>query len=164
MEESWEKVYDAESAHTKAEIFQQTLVNKVDEIFPEKIRKISSVDAPWMTQKLKKLDRQRKRVNHKQRRSEKWIALDKHFKKQVKDAKETFYKDMVADLKKKNPSQWYSSLKRISGEETKSQKVEIEEIFDKTDQEQDEDIADYFSSIPNEYEPLMDFCAFFHKI
>ena len=156
MEESWEKVYNAESAHTKAEIFQQILVNKVDEMFPEKTRKISSVDAPWMTQKLKKLDRQRKRVYHKQRRSEKWKALDKLFKKKVKDAKETFYKDMVADLKTKNPSQWYSSLKRISGEETKGQKVEIEEIFDKTDQEQAEIIADYFSSIPNEYDPLKD--------
>ena len=40
MEESWDKVYNAESAHTKAEIFQQTLLDKVDEIFPEKLERL----------------------------------------------------------------------------------------------------------------------------
>ena len=71
MDESWKDVYSAESAHQKAEIFQQMLLDKFQAIFPEKTRKISSVFTPWMTQKLKKIDRRRKRVNHKQRRSEK---------------------------------------------------------------------------------------------
>ena len=105
---------------------------------------------------MKKLDRKRKRIYRKQRRSEQWKSLDKHFKSQVKCAKESFYKEMIADLRKKNPSQWYSSLKRISGYDQKSEKVIIAEIFDQTDQEQAEAIADYFSSIPNEYDALQD--------
>ena len=61
---------------------------------------------------------------------------------------------MIADLRKKNPSQWYSSLKRISGYDKKSENILIQEINHLSDQEQAEKIAEYFSSIPNEYEPL----------
>ena len=107
-----------------------------------------------MTQKLKKLDRRRKRVYHKQRRSEKWKLLDRNFKTEVKSAKENFYTNMISDLRTKNPSKWYSSLKRISAYDQRSEKVVIQEINHKDDQQQAEIIADYFSSIPNEYEPL----------
>ena len=46
IDQTWEKVYQAESAHDKAEIFQSMLINILDEIFPEKERKISSDDQP----------------------------------------------------------------------------------------------------------------------
>ena len=154
IDESWADVFKAESAHQKAEIFQKILIQKFEEIFPEKNRKISSVDEPWMTHKLKKLDRKRKRIYHKERRSQKWKTMNTQFKKQVKCAKETFYRNMIADLRQKNPSQWYSSLKRITGNDQKSEKVIISEIFHKSDQEQAEVIADYFSSIPNEYDAI----------
>ena len=61
---------------------------------------------------------------------------------------------MIADLRKKKPSQWYSSLKRISGLDQKSEKVVIEELNHLPDDKQAEVIADYFASIPNEYEAL----------
>ena len=38
---------------------------------------------------------------------------------------------MISDLRKKNPSQWYSSLKRITGYDNKAEKVIIAEIFEK---------------------------------
>ena len=154
MDETWDQVYSSESSHDKASVFQNMLLKKYDMFFPEKNRKINSDDAPWMTQKLKKMDRKRKRIYRKERRSEKWKMLDKNFKKEVKSSKEIFYKNMIADLRRKNPSQWYSSLKRISGFDQKSEKIVISEINHKTDQEQVEVIADFFSSIPNEYEPL----------
>ena len=67
IDQTWEPVYKAESAHEKAQVFQNMLISKLDEIFPEKVRKFSSDDQPWITQKL---DRRRRRVFHKQRRSE----------------------------------------------------------------------------------------------
>ena len=39
IDQSWEALYQAESAHTKAQIFQNMLVSKLDEIFPEKLEK-----------------------------------------------------------------------------------------------------------------------------
>ena len=70
MEETWEEVSEAVSAHDKAAIFQNKLILKFEEIFPEKVRNVSSVDSPWMTQKLKKLDRRRKRIYHKEGQGE----------------------------------------------------------------------------------------------
>ena len=100
------------------------------------------------------LDRKRKRAYQKDRKGEKLKNLDKVFKKAVKTEKEHFYKNMIADLRQKNPSQWYCSLKRISGLDQKSDIVQIEEINYLSDKEQAEKIAEYFSSIPNQYEPL----------
>ena len=61
IDETWEPVFKADSAHKKAEIFQQMLMSKLDEIFPIKTQKIQSDDQPWITQKLKR----RKRIYRK---------------------------------------------------------------------------------------------------
>ena len=92
IDESWGQVFEAESAHDKAKIFQTLLMSKLDEIFPEKVRKIQSDDQPWICHKLKQLDRKRKRLYRKERRSEGWSKLNKLFKKEVKSAKSNFYK------------------------------------------------------------------------
>lgn len=70
IQQTWDNVFQTEDTHNKAQIFQDTLITKYEEIFPEKTRKINSDDTPWMTQKLKSLDRKRKRVYHNQRKSE----------------------------------------------------------------------------------------------
>ena len=36
MEQTWSEIYAAESAHEKAEILQKLLIDKLDEIFPQK--------------------------------------------------------------------------------------------------------------------------------
>ena len=154
IDQTWDDIYKAEDSHIKAEIFQNMLMHKFLVCFPEKTRKINSDDAPWMTHKLKKLDRQRKRIYRKERKSERWKSLDSEFRKAVKSSKASFYQNMIADLKKKNPSQWYSSLKRLSSFDEKSEKIIISEINQKSDQDQAEEIASYFSSIPNEYDAL----------
>ena len=61
--------------------------------------KIQSYDQPWISQKLKKMDRKRKRIYGKERRSENWSKLNKIFKKEIKSAKANFHKSTVADLK-----------------------------------------------------------------
>ena len=134
IDQTWDNIYNIEDSHIKAENFQNMLMSQFLVCFPEKTRKINSDDAPWMTQKLKKLDRHRKRIYRKERKSNKWKSLDKDFKKAVKLSKTTFYQNMIADLKKKNPAQWYSSLKRLSKFDEKSEKVIISEINKKSDQ------------------------------
>ena len=155
IDQTWDEVYTAESSHLKAEVFQKLLVDKLDEIFPEKTRKIQSDDAPWITFKLKQMDRKRKRIFHKQRRSEKWKKLDQIFKKEVKKAKSDFYIKTVSDLKLKKPGQWYSSLKRITSyDQMRNNQPNVEEISHLSDQQQSEMIAEQFAKIQNEYEPL----------
>ena len=80
MDQTWQEVYEVESAHEKAELFQNTLVTR--------------------------MDRKRKRIYRNERRSEKWSKWNKIFKKKETNAKANFYKDTVADLKLKKPGQW----------------------------------------------------------
>ena len=130
-------MYQAQSAHDKAEIFQDLLTKKLDEIFPEKIRKLQSDDQPWISHKLKKMDRHRKRIYRKERGSEKWVKLNKAFKKEVNTAKANFYKNSVEDLKKKKPSQWYSSLKKMSSfDQLKNDEPVVDDISHMSDQDQ----------------------------
>ena len=154
INQSWEQVYQAESAHSKAAIFQELLLQALEDIFPTKTRKISSDDQPWISHKLKILDRKRKRIYHKERRSERWKKLNKIFKQEVKAAKSRFYENTIADLKDKNPGQWYSCLKRITSYDQRDQQVIVDDISHLSDQEQAEIIAEKFAAIPNEYQEL----------
>ena len=127
----------------------------MDEIFPEKVRKVNSDDQPWISFKLKQMDRRRKRIFHKERRSPKWKILNKAFKKEMKSAKANFYKNKVEELKLAKPGQWYQCLKKItSHDQQKNQQVNVDQISHLSDQEQAETIADAFCSIQNEYDPL----------
>ena len=69
IDQTWSQVYEATSAHEKANIFQELLLREVYDIFPKKERKISSDDQPWVSHKLKTMDR--KRIFHQERKSEK---------------------------------------------------------------------------------------------
>ena len=101
IDQTWNEIFLAESAHEKASIFQKMLLSSLEECFPEKVRTFNNDDQAWITHRLKVMDRKRKRIYHRERRSEKWKILDKLFKKEVKKAKANFYKNSVADLKQK---------------------------------------------------------------
>ena len=92
MKEKWGEVFAAETADEKAQIFQKTILDKLDGYLPEKEIKINVVDQPWFTAKLKKLDRKRKRIYKKEKKSFKWKQLDSEFKEEVGKAKSDFYK------------------------------------------------------------------------
>ena len=125
MVEDWKEVTHAKTANKKADNFQKIFRNKFDECFPKKTIKMSNEDQPWMTQKLKKLDRQRKRTYHKYRRSPKWTSLDKQFKIEMKVAKANFYTKMVADAKEKDPSKWYKAVKKLPLLKTKVKNLQL---------------------------------------
>ena len=155
IDQTWDQVYEAESAHEKAENFQKILLEQLEHVFPEKIRKISDDDAPWITFKLKKLDRQRKRIYHKERKSDKWSKLNKLFKHELKQAKAQFYKNSVEELKAKKPGQWYACLKKITSQnQNRDEQPAVEELRHLSDQDQAEQIAAQFAAIQNEYDEL----------
>ena len=61
----------------------------------------------------------------------------------------------IKDLKISNTSQWYSKLKRLcSYDQQKLEPVIVESLKHLSDSEQAEAIADKFSKVSQEYEPL----------
>ena len=97
--QDWKEVFNAQTVDEKAEVFQKMLMQKVDEYLPEKIRKISSDDQPFVTDQIKRLKRKKGREFHKHRKSDKWQALDAQYRDLVKNTKKKYYHKMVQDLK-----------------------------------------------------------------
>ena len=52
---------------------------KCNEFLPEKIRKVSSDDQPFCSEKMKRLKRKKSREYRKHRKSIKWLELNKKF-------------------------------------------------------------------------------------
>ena len=154
-EQNWSELFDAETVDEKSEIFQNILLQKVEEFLPQKIRKISSDDQPFCTEKMKYLKRLKSREYHKNRRSIKWRDLSTKYKKEVAQAKKDYFKNIIKDLKNSKIGQWYSKLKWLcSYDQKKSEPTIVESIKHLSDKEQAEIIADKFSKVSQEYEPL----------
>ena len=153
--ETWNDIYTLTCPNKKAEKFEEKILEKVNQFFPEKRIKVNCNDKPWVDSVLLKLDRLRKREYNKRKKSPKWVKLTEIFNKRAKVLKEKYYENRVQELKSSNVSQWYSKVKRMSSiDQTKDDFVEVEELVDLPDQAQAEVIADSFAKISNLYKPL----------
>ena len=155
QKQDWKEIYNQTDVNMKAEIFEKMIMEKVNLFFPEKTIKLNENDQPWASPELKILDRQRKREYTKNKKSEKWKMLDAKFKSKSSIEKETYYENIVQDLKTSNPGKWYSKVKRMSNlDPTKEDKVLVEQLMGLPSSVQAELIADQFAAISNEYDPL----------
>ena len=154
-EQNWNQLYAETDCHKKAEVFHNLLIEKFHEVFPAKSFKVCSEDKPWITRSLKNLDRKRKREFYKNHKSPKWYYLDSLFEEKCEEEKENYYQNIVHDLKTSNPSQWYSKMKRMSGQEDNQADIDtVEELNGLEEDEQVEVIADHYAAVSNLYEPV----------
>ena len=150
----WVDIYTNCDTHKKAQIFQESLTQAYEKCFPIKSFKISDDDCPWMTKSLKKLDRLRKREFYKNKKSSKWEKLNLAFQAKAETEKEKYYANMVSDLKTSNVSQWFSKVKRMSGQEETRSDFTVDELLGLSDQDQAEKIADHYAGISQLYKPV----------
>ena len=64
--------------------FQETLVDALKNIFPERKLEVNNDNHPWMNHELELLDKKCKRIYRKEGRSERWKYLNKIFKQEEK--------------------------------------------------------------------------------
>ena len=77
------------------------------------------------------------------------------YAKKLLQAKLNFKTKVIDDVLTARSGQWYSKLKRITNfNQQKSDIVQVDEISHLPDQNQAEAIADSFSAISNEYDPV----------
>ena len=153
--QDWAEVLNSNSVDTKAETLHSLVLEKLNEFCPEKTRRIASDDQPFFSDQLKRLHRKKRREFNKNRRSAKYMKLKRLFKLKVSQEKVKFKKKMIDDVMNCGDRLWYSKLKRITNyDQEKTNLVQVEEINHMSDQEQAEAIADSFSNISNEYNPV----------
>ena len=87
--------------------------------------------------------------------SRKWYYLDSLFEEKCEEEKDNYFHNIVHDLKTSNPSQWYSKMKRMSGQEDNQADIDtVEELNGLEKDEQVEVIADHYAAVSNLYEPV----------
>ena len=86
----------------KIYLFHKRIIKILDDNFPEKTIKISTLDKKWMSPQLKQLHRRVQCEIFKNRQSKKWRKLKRAFKKLKKIS------DFVNELKFSNPGKWPS--------------------------------------------------------
>ena len=155
VQQTWADVYQCEDANSKAEIFQNCLVENYLRCFPVKILKVCDDDEPWVTVELKQLDRKRKREFLKNKNSVKWAALNEKFVEKSSIEKQKYYDNIVLDLKESNVGKWYSKVKRMAGQkQDKLDNIIVEELSGLDNRQQAEIIANHYSKISNQYEQI----------
>ena len=92
----------------------------MNNIMPEKTKRIYPKDSPWMTIKLKNPIRQRLNAFHANKYSNDYKALRNAVNRERKSCKAKYYSSKVEDLKGTNPKQWWREMKKLSGSSKKS--------------------------------------------
>ena len=104
---------------------------------------------------MKRLSRKKARLFRKNRQSKKYKSIKKKYDKKVLEAKKRFKTNCIDDVMTAKSGQWYSKLRRITNfDQEKGEVLQVDEINHLNDQDQAEAIADSFSSIRNEYDPV----------
>ena len=77
------------------------------------------------------------------------------YQKELLKSKRNFYTKRIKALRRGKPGKWYAELKKLTNfEQMKTEEIIVDEIKDLTDLEQAERIADQFSKVANQYDPL----------
>ena len=152
---TWPEVIEVEDINQKVQNFHQTLRKWLDQYFPEKIVKMSSLDKKWFSPQLKLLHRQVQREYYKYKKSPKFIKLKRKFKKLKRKSVKLFYSNFVTKLKQTNPGKWYGMAKQIGaiGQNISDEQIQIDCLQELDDQASAEKIAYFFASTSNEYVP-----------
>ena len=153
--QNWKEIFEEENVNKKADIFQNMLLQKLNEFLPSKTRKVCTADQPFCTDKIKRIKRKKTREYQKNRKSLKWRQLNLKYQKEIAAAKSKYYGNIVKDLKTSNVSQWYSKLKRLcSYDKNNLESIDVESLKHLSESEQAEAIADKFAKVSQEYEPV----------
>lgn len=128
----------------------------MDEIFPTKVTKVPVNHKPWFTHKLRLLSEQKKEIFKKEGRSQKYKDISKQFLDAKKDSINLHIQrsvDMVKDENKSNVNKILKQLGAPPGEEMVSTFI-LPEHQGLDDKEIANALANYFSKISQEYQPL----------
>ena len=155
--ESWQHVYDGNTASGMAENLIELVSEKLNEICPEEEVKISQFEGKITSLALQKLVRIKKREFEKHGFSKRFKALKKKVKDRIKLEGEKALQKVLENATE-NGMKWIRESSRLSarpGEDTTSSFTlpsHIDANF--TPKESAEAIAKYFASISQEYTPI----------
>ena len=155
---SWDFMSPALSSTELTDAFQNTISEMVDLHFPLKTITITDSDQPWITNDLKKLKRSRQREFCRHGKSDKYYDLKNKFINKQASAVKHYTDKIINEVKDGSRTSSYKAL-RLLGVRNGDTKDDLfilpnhanEQL---TEEESAERIADYFSAISQEFDPV----------
>ena len=142
----------------KVESLSQLFSNKIDAIFPKKEIKIYDGDKEWMRPQLRILRRQKNREYQKNKKSIKFIELEKKFHDMKDFNSREYIKKKVEELKNSTLRKFYSKIKEAGSRLGECQKssfsVSSHVELNLQPDVAAERIAQHFSTISKEFPPI----------
>ena len=139
----------------KVNSFHDFLRRNLDTFLPEKKTKMSNLDREWMSPQLKQIHRAMQREFYHNRGSKKHKKLKSKFKKLKRKTVKNYYSHFVSELKQTDPAKWYRMAKQIGAVDKMSGgDICVESLSEFDNAQCSQKIAEHFSQISNEYEPV----------
>ena len=155
--ESWESVYNGNDASGMAEKFDELITQKLDELCPEEVVKITQFDGKITSLALQKLVRKKKREFEKHGYSTNFKELKKKVKERIKLEGEKALNKVLENATEKG-AKWIRESSRLSARpgEDQSSSFSLPAHIDAnyTPQQSAEAIVKYFAKISQEYIPI----------
>ena len=159
IQKDWITLDQLSTPSEQADVFQNSLMAKLDAVLPLKSVKISGKDKKWIDANLKELDRKKKREWQKNEKSLKYLEIKAKFDSKYKEAATKYLEKNVRELMDSKPGRAYSTLKQMGAqpgddlEDTDFSLIEHLEL-NLTKKESVERIAEHFSRISQEFPPI----------
>ena len=131
----------------------------MDRFYPEKTIKVKSTDEPWIDEEIRRCIRGRKRIYEREKRSEKWREKKQESKRLIRDAKKRYYEEFTKKAKQSNdPALYFRIISRLKDREVPKRFSVLDLFKEESDKEVAEKVADFFTSIGEDFTPLSGPC------
>ena len=141
------------------ETFQNTLDDVLTSIFPQKKIIISPQDQPWFNEQLRILKRQRMREYERHGKSDKYIQMRSKYEEKQKIEMLKYLEKIATEVSEGRRGSTYPALKKLGlrpWDDTRDQfQLPAHQQNNYSAQQSAEIIAAHFSSISQEYEPVL---------
>ena len=157
LQESWDSVLQCADSSSMVDTFTKLVGNKIEEHVPEKSFKINCLDNEFTTPEIKRIKRKKQREYTKHGNTQLYKTLKKQLKETIKNEGREFVTKQI-ELAGEKTNKWIkktSSMLARPGN-TANNTFVLPEHVEKglSELESAEEIADFFSKISQEYDPL----------
>ena len=153
---SFEGVFELGDVNEQVEEFMRVLGQAMDICFPYKTTWRREKDPPWINKAVKRLIKKRRKLYHREGRSNKWRELKKKAADLIKTRAARYWEHQKRNLLQADASRaFYKNVKAYNSREKPAQ-FDIRSIFEagEPDEAIAEKLADHFSGISDEFDGI----------
>ena len=151
----WRGVMTAGDVDAKVDKLHESFEKGISESFEYRTRKKKSSEPVWMTDGIRDMIRMRRKLFKKMKRRGSWQSLKERVSSIVDERKRVNDERILESfLSNKDPRNFHRAIKKLLGENAPPQWRPQQLYPDASHKEAAENIAEYFNSISQEYEPL----------